>query len=176
MKKGLVPVDTGMMLAGDASGYRFSREELLATAFAAESRRARAVWPRVMGRLMLALVATVIVLAFFLGYTAEARAQTHPMDLNPAAMGPPPVYSDEVGEEPMDLRPSPQVASGLADSSAATSGRPFREVFGIPPGFRNAGVRKWGNAQCLPPRHLVLDLNNCGRDPDGRRWCANKCE
>ncbi|MDP4020784.1 MAG: hypothetical protein Q8P58_01975 [Candidatus Adlerbacteria bacterium] len=119
------------------------------------------------------------------GTLAASAASANPLDSNQAAMGPPPVYSDQSVAPPTPNLAPPVVANGYGYSGGnnpppytpTTQGRPFFEVFGIPKGYRNAGARHIGKdqAQCLPPRHLVLDLNNCGQDAGGR-WCANKCE
>ncbi len=52
-------------------------------------------------------------------------------------------------------------------------GKTFEEVHGIPKGFKNAGVRTPSQQVCEGT--LTLDLDNCGVDQNGRKWCANKC-
>jgi hypothetical protein len=55
--------------------------------------------------------------------------------------------------------------------AGATKG--FAEVFGIPKGYRNAGIRTPQKAVCKG--RLTLDLSRCGVDSDGRKYCLNKC-
>ncbi len=63
--------------------------------------------------------------------------------------------------------PAPQAGT----YPGATQG--FAQVFGIPQGYHNACIRTPQQTYC--PGRLTLDLQHCGVDPNGRKYCLNKC-